>query len=215
MIFREIFFNFLVFIGSLPLIIFFIKGIKKINYIKFLLPYCILMFIGGIYELVVTGIFKVNSTPWFRIYNLLEFFCLLYFYNKLLGKNILFLFFGILYIITYLYQIYEWIYFPRIGYNIIIMKVEMVSLVLISSIIWFVDAFKKMEETSFYVNPIFYIVAAFLLYFCSTFIVFIVTDYMKQYKMNIRGFYMIIFYAALVLRTTLLVIFWKASRAKV
>lgn len=172
------------------------------------------MFVGGIYELVITGVFKVGFTPWFRIYTLLEFFTLLYFYNKLLGKNKLFLFLGILYIITYLYQIYEWIYFPRIGFNIISLKVESVSMVLISSIIWFVEAFKKMDETSFYVNPVFYIIAAFLLYFCSTFIVFIVTDYMKQYKMNIRSFYMVIFYAALVLRTTLLVVFLKASNSK-
>ncbi|BCY28300.1 hypothetical protein KK2020170_11680 [Flavobacterium okayamense] len=172
------------------------------------------MVIGGIYESIVTGIFKVGTTPWFRIYTLLEFFALLYFYNKLLGRNKLFLLFSILYIMTYLYQIYEWVYFPRIGFNFISLKVEMVSLVLISSLIWFVDAFKKMEETSFYVNPVFYIIAAFLLYFCSTFIVFVVTDYMKQYKMNIRGFYMIILYAALVLRITLLVVFWKASRIK-
>lgn len=196
------------------MIIYSIKGSKKNDYINFLLPYCLLMVIGGIYESIVTGIFKVGTTPWFRIYTLLEFFTLLYFYNKLLGRNKLFLFFGILYIITYLYQIYEWVYFPRIGYNIISLKVETVSLVLISSLIWFVDAFKKMEETSFYVNPVFYIIAAFLLYFCSTFIVFVVTDYMKQYKMNIRGFYMIILYAALVLRITLLVVFWKASRKK-
>lgn len=202
-------------IGFLPMIIYLMKGNKKISYINFLLPYCVLIVIGGIYESIATGVFKVGITPWFRIYTLLEFFTLLYFYNKLLGRNKLFLFFGIFYIITYLYQIYEWIYFPRIGYNIVILDVETVSLVLISSVIWFVDAFKKMEETSFFINPVFYIVAAFLLYFCSTFIVFVVTDYMKQYKMKIRDFYMIVIYAGIISRGTFAIVFWKASRNKI
>lgn len=172
------------------------------------------MFIGGVYELVATEIFRIETAPWFRTYVLLEFYALLYFYHKLLGRNKLFLLFGILYAVTYLYQFYEWIYYPRIGFNITISNIMIIAMVIISTIIWLVDAFTKMEEESFYINPLFYIIGAFLLYYSSTFIVFIVTDYMVQYKMKISEFYMIVFYAALVLRTTLLIIFWKASRCK-
>lgn len=55
-------------IGFLPMIIYLMKGNKKISYINFLLPYCVLIVIGGIYESIATGVFKVGITPWFRIF---------------------------------------------------------------------------------------------------------------------------------------------------
>lgn len=200
--------------GILPLLFYLKKGSKNVNYLQFLLPFTILMFIASIYETIFSHILKIGSTPWFRIYSFLEFYCLLYFYWKLLHRKWLSLFFGITYLLNYSYLIYEWIYFPRIGFNLINSDIIITSLVLVNTIIWFIDIFKKMKEKPLHINPLFYVIAVLLLCYCSSFIVFVVTDYMKQYKMKIRDFYMIVIYAGLVLRGTFVIVFWKASRHK-
>ena len=173
------------------------------------------MFIASIYEAIFTHILQIGTKPWFRIYSFLEFYTILYFYWKLLNRKWLSLFFGIVYLLNYCHLIYEWIYFPRIGFNLISSDIIITSLVLVNTIIWFVDVFKKMEESPLHINPLFYIIASLLLYYCSSFIVFVVTDYMKQYKMKIRDFYMIVIYAGLVLRGTFAIVFWKASRNRI
>lgn len=172
------------------------------------------MFIASIYEAIFSHILKIGSTPWFRIYSFLEFYCLLYFYWKLLNRKWLSLFFGITYLLNYCHLIYEWIYFPRIGFNLINSDIIITSLVLVNTIIWFIDIFKKMEEKPLHINPLFYVIAALLLCYCSSFIVFVVTDYMKQYKMKIRDFYQIVVFALAILRGTFVIVFWKASRHK-
>lgn len=214
MILKEFLYYIIQLFGILPLLFYLKKGSKNVNYLQFLLPFTILMFIASIYEAIFSHILKIGSTPWFRIYSFLEFYCLLYFYWKLLNRKWLSLFFGITYLLNYCHLIYEWIYFPRIGFNIMPLNIVVTSMVIVSTIIWLVRAFRKMEEESFYANPLFYVIGAILLYYCSTFIVFIVTDYMKQYKMDILGFYMIVYYANLVLRGTLVIVFWKTSKYK-
>lgn len=203
------------FLGFLPALFYFKKGSEKKDYIKFLLPFILYFFIASFYEVIFSHILQFDTTIWFRTHKIIEFFSLLYFYNKLLGKNKLFLAWSIFFVLNYLYLIYEWIYFPIIGFNIMPLNIVVTSMVIVSTIIWLVRAFRKMEEESFYANPLFYVIGAILLYYCSTFIVFIVTDYMKQYKMDILGFYMIVYYANLVLRGTLVIVFWKTSKSKV
>lgn len=213
--FKEFLLYFVYLLGILPLLFYLIKGSKNISYLKFLLPFIILMFIASIYEAIFTHILQIGTKPWFRIYSFLEFYTILYFYWKLLNRKWLSLFFGIVYLLNYCHLIYEWIYFPRIGFNLISSDIIITSLVLVNSIIWFVDVFKKMEEEPLHINPLFYIIAALLLCYCSSFIVFVVTDYMKQYKMKIRDFYMIVIYAGIILRGTLTIVCWKANKSKV
>lgn len=206
------FFNLL---GVLPLILFLIKGNKNVYYLKFLFPFIILMFVASIYETVFTIMLQIGTKPWFRIYSFLEFYTLLYFYWKLLNSKRLILFFGVIYLLNYCHLIYKWIYFPRIGFNLISSDIITTSLVLVCTIIWFVDVFKKMEEKPLHINPLFYIIAALLLSYCSTFIVFVVTDYMKQFKMKIRDFYQIVIYAGVILRGTFVIILCKSFKTKV
>lgn len=202
--------------GILPTLFYFRmgSGSKNKDYLKFLLPFVLYFFIASFYECVFTHFLRFDTDLWFRSSKVLEFFSLLYFYNKLLGKNKLFLVWAIVFVFSYLYLIYEWIYFPSIGFNIVPLDIINTLMVVVSTIIWLIDVFKKMEEESFYTNPLFYIIGAILLFYCSTFIVYIVTDYMKQYKMKIREFYMIVYYANLVLRGTLTIVYWKASSNK-
>lgn len=202
------------FLGILPALFYFKKRSINKDYLKFLIPFILYFFIASFYELIFTHILQFDTTIWFRTNKILEFFSLLYFYNKLLGRNKLFLVWAIVFVFSYLYLVYEWIYFSDIGYNKIPLDVIITSMVVISTIIWLIDAFKKMEEESFYTNPLFYLIGAILLFYCSTFIVYIVTDYMKQYKMKILEFYMIVYYANLVLRGTLAIVYWKASRER-
>lgn len=211
---REFIFYFFNVLGVLPLILYFLKGSRNKDYLKFLLPFIVLMFIASIYETIFTHILKIGSTPWFRIYSFLEFYTLLYFYWKLLNRKWLSLFFGIVYLLNYCHLIYEWVYFPSKSFNLISCDVITTSLVLVFTTVWLIEIFKKMEETSLHLNPLFYIIGAILLFYCSTFIMFILYDFMIAHKIKTAGLYIIIYYANLVLRGTFAIVYWKASRMK-
>lgn len=143
--------------GILPTLFYFRigSGSKNKDYLKFLLPFVLYFFIASFYECVFTHFLRFDTDLWFRSSKVLEFFSLLYFYNKLLGRNKLFLVWTIVFVFSYLYLIHEWIYFPSIGFNIVPLDIINTLMVVVSTIIWLIDAFKKMEEESFYTNLLF------------------------------------------------------------
>src|SRR5690606_3632430 len=112
--FKEFLLYFVYLLGILPLLFYLIKGSKNISYLKFLLPFIILMFIASIYEAIFTYILQIGTNPWFRIYSFLEFYTLLYFYWKLLNNNLLCIFLGIIYLIYICHCIHELFYIRRI-----------------------------------------------------------------------------------------------------
>lgn len=215
MTFKEIFFYILILLGILPTLFYFKKGSKNDNYLKFLFPFILFFFIASFYELIFTHFLKIGSRPWFRIYKILEFFGLLYFYYKLLGKKKLTFFWAIMFILNYTYLIYVWTFQPSNGFNKVQLDVIITLMVIVYTIIWLVETFKKIEETSLHLNPLFYIIGAILLYYCSTFIMFILYDFMIAHKIKTAGLYIIIYYANIVLRATFAIVFWKASRNRI
>lgn len=69
--FQNLFFYILVFLGSLPFAFYLKKGKENKNYIKFLLPFVVVIFVGGLYEVIGSEILRIDSKVWFRVYALL------------------------------------------------------------------------------------------------------------------------------------------------
>src|SRR5688572_3811086 len=76
---------FTVIIGVAPLSILFFRKPKQSqkHFIAAIKPFLWLLFIGAIYEIVFTAILYINTAPWMRLYYLLEFLTLCYFFKKL------------------------------------------------------------------------------------------------------------------------------------
>lgn len=207
----DILFYIAILLGILPVIFNYkYRGSRNVDYLGFLFPFVILMFIASLYEFFITDLLKVRTGVWFRVYCLLEFYTLLYFYYKVLGKNVLFLFLGTIYLINYLYLMYQWVCFPINGFNILNLDILTIVLVVISSVLWFVKIFKEFEDRPLFLNPLFYLIAVLLLNYCSTFIIFVMTDYLiKYHNTSVSGFYMINIIAGIILRLTMSYIYWK------
>ncbi|WP_130736009.1 hypothetical protein [Flavobacterium sp. J27] len=203
------FVNFVCLIGVIPLIIFVFNKRNNLE-TKYLLPFIILMAFGGLYELFGYSLFKGSTKYWFRIYTLLEFYTVLYFYGKLLKNNLLYLVFGILYFLLYFYLILDWSPSKK-GFDDLPLTVAVTLLVIVSSFLWFLNVFKKIEDVPLYKRTSFYYISSFLIYFTGTFLVFIMGDYMfLDDSISRDKFWIIIVIFGFFLRLTLIFTVWKA-----
>lgn len=203
------FVNFVCFIGIFPLIIYIYH--KKVNIeTVFFLPFIVLLAFGSLYELFGYSIFKGSTKYWFRIYLFLEFYTVLYFYFKLLKYKIFFLVYGLFYFILYFYLLIDWSP-KKIGLDDLPLNVAITSIVIISSFLWFIEVFKKMDDKPLYFRSSFYYISALLIYFTGTFLVFLMGDYMFfDDSISRDKFWILIVIFGFFLRLILIFTVWKA-----
>ncbi len=193
------------------------KGNRKMQKeLFFLFPFIFLMFFASLYEFIGTELFRLKTKYWFRIYTLLEFYTVFYFYYKLLEKRKIFIFIGSAYLLVYLGLMIDWINNPKkVGFNDLPLNISIVFLVLFCTVMWFVDIFKKLEDYPLYKRPVFYIISALLLYFTGTFIVFLITDYvLKKQLFVFLDYWIIIIIFNIVLRLIITVVLWRSKKEK-
>lgn len=144
--------------------------------IVFLVPFIILTFFAAFYEIIVTDYFGVNQTLWFKVYTLLEFLCINYFFQRLIprAKNILYAFL-IIFSILFISLQAHWIIGGVAETDSWLSIVETI-MVYLMALFWFKDIFANMDIPSLWHSPAFYFIAGFILYFSGTFFLFIMVD---------------------------------------
>ncbi len=204
---------FVIIFGVSPLLYFLIYKRKQAGELKPILPFAILTFIASLYEYLGTLIFKWNASYWFIIYAFISFFCILYFFFQVLQKEISKIsFFFVIAFITlciYLYFNFNVDEFLTIASYI---DTFITLLILFFTIIWFrkliLDAYiENLLHTS-----TFYFISGFILYYCGTLFLFLLSNYI--YKVDsamLHSYWVINIILNLVLRTLLLVGLWKAK----
>lgn len=196
-------------IGVIPLILYLIN--KKVTIeTNYILPFIFLMAFASLYEIIGTTFFQLRTIYWFRAYVFLEFYAVLYFYYKLLNYKKVFIVYGVLYFLVYLYLLVNWPNNKK-GFNDLPLNVMVTLLVVFGSFLWFIDVFKKLEDKPLLKRIDFFYISSFLIYFCGTFLVFLMTDYLlNDAKYKIEEFWTLIIFFNLVLRITLIFTVWKA-----
>jgi hypothetical protein len=165
-------------IAQLPLIgIWFSKKPKSAD-IVYITPFATLVAFGGLYEAIVTKQLHIDTTIWFKVYTLLEFICINYFFLKLLDKrhHLALKSLLMLFILVFIgLQIY-WISGGSESTDSWLALLETI-LVYVASMFWFKDIFANMTLQTFWDSPAFYFVSGFILYFSGTLFLFLMSDF--------------------------------------
>jgi hypothetical protein len=202
-------FYLIVITGVIPAIIYLKE--RKVNQVTIcFLPFIMLTAFSSLYEYVGTHLLQLNTGYWFRIYSLLEFCVVWYFYYKILEFKKCYLFYGAFYLLLYGYLLIDWS--PK---NNVIddlpLTIAITLMVVVSSFLWFVDVFKKMEDKALYHRTEFYYISSLLIYFTGTFLVFLMADHIiNNDSIKLLDYWVLIIIFNLILRVTLIFTVWKA-----
>lgn len=151
------------------------KGSRVNKSIVNFLPFIVLIFFATFVETIVKKfIFKYNSLAWFRLYDFLEFYCILLFYYFELNRKKIYYLFAISYLILFFYLSINWNN-ENVGDQPLI--IYSAVLVLISTILWFVNVFNNFEETPLYKRSGFFLNSVLLIYILGTTLTFISIDF--------------------------------------
>ena len=199
--------------GLVPLILFLVyRNKKSMTKSLIFLPFLILVFLASIYELVVTAILKVDSSVWFRIYPLLEFFTLTWVFNRLFQGKYRFWYLSFAGIFTFIWFVFFTDASSSFLQNEGVLNLLVLILVLSSCVIWFNKKI-RFESENIIVDPLFYFWVGLLLYFCGTFFLFALGELLfnTSKKMFLQYWYINLFFI-FILRLSLCTGIWKESR---
>ncbi|WP_445721978.1 hypothetical protein [Flavobacterium sp.] len=203
-----LFYSFIV-TGIIPVVLYF-RGSKVSQVTTSFLPFIILTAFSSFYEYFFSYILQVNTSYWFRIYSLLEFYVVWYFYYKILEFKKCYLIYGSLYLLLYGYLLIDWSPKNKIIEDLPL-TIAITLMVVVSSFLWFVDVFKKMEDKALYHRTEFYYISSLLIYFTGTFLVFLMADYIiNNDSIKLLDYWVLIIIFNLILRVTLIFTVWKA-----
>ncbi len=204
-----------IYIGFILFVILIYKGIFFENY-KHILPYIFLTAIASFYEGILTDFtnYHVHTKYWFLIYNFFEFFCVYFFFKKIIERipNLYFFSFLVIFLINFFLTITIRGFENGLFLNTIV-TLPTTLFVLISSILWFKQRFEINITDDFLLsNPNFFIVTGLFFYQSSTFILFLLSDYIFKANLNLQSFWIINILACLILRLLLIISTWKLKK---
>lgn len=198
--------------GLVPLILYLLFKVRKDidEEINAVLPYIGLIAVGSIYEPVVTLAFGVNSTYWFRAYDILEFASLYYFFTRLVPFKryrglflccLLVFIAGVIGVgVTDISQFFlESMYAPLIF-----------SFVVLFSTVWIWELFGRADVLWLLKSPAFYFVSGFVFYYSATFFFFLFGEVIYESgTYDYKDYWLLNIIAALLLRTLLIIGIWN------
>lgn len=204
---------FVIVFGISPFLYFLVARRQSAIELKPILPYVFLTFISSLYEFFGTLTFGWNVSFWFLIYDILDFFCVFYFFYIILQKKYskIFATFLVLFIALccYLYLHYYINDFLIVNNYF---KGFITFFVLLFSILWFVKMFAEVYVDNLLNNSTFYFISGFILYYCGTLFLFLLSNYILEVDSALfQSYWVVNIVLNFVLRTLLLVGLWKAK----
>lgn len=177
-----------------------------------LLPFIFLILIASLYELIITFYFKVDSKIWFRIYDLLEFGCIFYyFYTIIKGFRSFFSFFSFIYLILYIYLAINWFSINHLKSDSYLITIETLF-VFIVTFLWFKQFFKTHRALSMLSISDFYFVSGLIIYLSGTFVLNILGDYiLLVIRSQFLVYWNIMIFFNIILRLFIIIGIWKKS----
>lgn len=197
-------------LGLFPLSILIIRRKAAIK-TTFILPFLFIVFAASLYEGLATVMLEVPTILWFRVYLLLEFLALAYYFYHLLKKRFKFFFsfsvisYCILFIIL-IPSLYD-------GHNLLAdayLSIFEVIFVYIGIIIWFRNTFSELSEESMLRIPHFYFISGFLMYFSGTLFLYLMGDiFLYSSSINFESYWNLNIIFNIILRLFLIAGAWK------
>lgn len=186
----------------------------KIDFRTFgLFPFILLVLFSSLYETVVTVLCKVDSKIWFRVYGLLEFACLYYYFrNTVRGYKKFFYLLALIYLVAFLYFLVVWNSIGHLKADSYLISIEVVFVFSVA-IFWFKQLFREGVVISLFELSDFYFVSGLILYFSGTYILDLLGDYLlHNARSEFLAYWNLMIVFNIVLRVMLLVGLWKKSK---
>ena len=186
----------------------------RINFKTFsLLPFIFLILFSSLYELIISFYFKVESKIWFRIYDLLEYGCIFYyFYTIVKGSRRLFYFSIFIYLLLYIYLIDNWFSINHLKSDSYLITLETLF-VFIVTFLWFKQFFNTDRISSMLSLPDFYFVSGLIIYLAGTFVLNILGDsILLIFRSKFLLYWNIMIVFNIILRLFIIVGVWKKSK---
>jgi len=204
---------FVIVFGISPFLYFLVARRQSAIELKAILPYVFLTFISSFYEFFCTLTFGWNVSYWFLIYDILDFSCIFYFFYIILQKNHSWIFKAFLVLFAALCYYLYWQYEIK---DVLIVnnyfKGFITFFVLLFSILWFVKMFAEVYVDNLLNNSTFYFISGFVLYYCGTLFLFLLSNYIyKADSVLFQSYWIVNIVLNFVLRSMLLVGLWKAK----
>lgn len=209
------------FIGFVPLILLFYKKLA-FHFSYPTLPFIWLTAIATIYEYVGTYLMRIGSAYWFHIYTLLSFLAIYYFFYQELKtekKKLLVVFFAFG-IISYAIITYFWMINNQFVENIL-NTIFRTFFVIVLAFFWLKKEYKLLYKTSIFnetssislLNSAkFYFLSGIIIYYCTTFFLFLSRNYIYINSSFLQDFWMVNVLATLILRISLIASVWKMKK---
>jgi hypothetical protein len=174
-----------IFSGFFPLSLFLILKNKLEKDTFLIFPYLIFTFFASLYELIFTVILKVDSSVWFKIYTLIEFFVLIHYFHKLLKGKYTYFFsvFSLLFLICFGFIVYEGKIANFMDGDLYLQIIDFVFIIS-ATILWMKYAFINLEEDSLLKYSHFYFITGLLFYFSGTLFLFMFGDVILENQEN-------------------------------
>ncbi len=198
------------FIGIIPLLVLLFKN-KAFDTRQPVILFVWLTAIAVVYEYVGTILLKKGTAHWFQLYDLLEFTALFYFFYKVLPgryKIVLYTFLA-LFGATYILSLLTWDKYNALK-TININAVPTVILVFTGCGLWFKNLFDKADVPNPWQSVSFYFIAGFIIYYSSTFFLFLLSNFIfESESLYIHDYWVINVMATLILRILMIIGIWK------
>lgn len=204
---------FVIVFGISPFLYFLVARRQSTIELKAILPYVFLTFISSLYELFGSLIFRWNVSYWFLIYDILDFSFIFYFFYIILQKKHSWIFVAFLVLFAALCSFLYWQY--EIKDFIVVnnyFKGFITFFVLLFSVLWFTKLFAEVYIEDLLNNSTFYFISGFVLYYCGTLFLFLLSNYLYHSdSVLFQSYWVVNIVLNFFLRTLLLVGIWKAK----
>lgn len=204
---------FVIIFGICPFLYFLVARRKSAIELKAILPYVFLTFISSFYEFFGTLTFGWNVSYWFLIYDILSFISVYYFFFQVLQKQFSVLFSS--FFLTFIsFCIYLFISFEVKDFLVITSYIDtfITLFILFFTIIWFRKLMIETYVDNLLNNSTFYFISGFILYYCGTLFLFLLSNYIYNAdSVLFQSYWIVNIVLNFVLRSLLLVGLWKAK----
>lgn len=197
--------------GFIPLILLLLYCKRRSPDVSAIAPYVVLIAVSSAYEFIA-NILSILTAVWYRIYGLMDFVLMYYFFRQLLPKFhrrwmwLMGLAFGALYVVLLFY----WNELNPLTGDSYLFAVQTVFLY-ICAVLWFNDIFTNLTYESLWQSPAFYFVSGYLLYFSGTLFLFLMShDIVFNEKLYV--YWKINISLNIVLRILIAIGIWKGAR---
>lgn len=198
-------------LGIFPFISLVWNFLKKNIQTYYLVPMTCLIFLASLFEFYVIT-YGHNTAFFSRVYMLLEFMAIFFFFSFDKKHRILRWLFLLSFVTVYLVNLATWKGEETMHGDAYLVFIETLF-VIVFSILWFRNVFLNHSEIEYFQSSNFYFISGLIIYFSGAFCLLLLTDYiLKNMQSEYESYININLTFNLIFRILLLLSIWKNQR---